>query len=233
MANQGIDYFYRGHPLSALQARVSLNARRKMFQRWLQIAKPGSGESVLDVGTTPDCERLDSNCMIPWFQAQNLKVSLCSPEPIAHLRQIFGDIAILEVDPAKADLIPAKDRSFDWIASSAVLEHVGANGRQAAFLAECARVADGMFMTTPNRFHWLEFHTKLPLLHWLPKKLHRRCLELLGLHFWAQESNLNLLSKVDLTNLAREVLTAEFHWEIKTVWTLGMVSNCVLLAKRK
>ena len=29
------------------------------------------------------------------------------------------------------------------------------------------------FITTPNRFYPIEFHTKLPLIHWLPKRIHR------------------------------------------------------------
>jgi hypothetical protein len=233
MSQRGIDYFYRGHVLSSLQERVSFHARRKMFRGWEAFAKPAAGESVLDIGTTPDCERLDSNCMIPWYQALELKVSLYSPESIAHLQQVFGDVAILGIDQSKPRSIPANDRSFSWATSSAVLEHVGAIEQQAAFLVECARVSNGIFLTTPNRFHWLEFHTKLPLMHWLPKKLHRRCLKALGLHFWAQESNLNLTSRKVLISLANRVLDAEFDWRIDTIWTLGMPSNFVLLAKRK
>ena len=34
---------------------------------------------------------------------------------------------------------------------------------------------------TPNRFHPLEFHTKIPIIHWLPKKIHRKILKFLGL----------------------------------------------------
>ena len=28
---------------------------------------------------------------------------------------------------------------------------------------------DYVVISTPNRFYPIEFHTKLPLLHWLPK----------------------------------------------------------------
>ena len=33
---------------------------------------------------------------------------------------------------------------------------------------------------TPNRLHPLEFHTKIPLIHWMPKKIHRKILKFLG-----------------------------------------------------
>jgi len=37
-----------------------------------------------------------------------------------------------------------------------------------------------VFLTTPNRWHPLELHTALLLLHWLPKSCHRRILSALG-----------------------------------------------------
>jgi hypothetical protein len=45
-------------------------------------------------------------------------------------------------------------------------------------VAECARVArKGFCLTTPNRWFPVEFHTQLPLLHWLPKAWFRLILE--------------------------------------------------------
>ena len=51
------------------------------------------------------------------------------------------------------------------------------------------------FITTPNRFYPIDFHTKIPVIHWLPKNIHRLILKTLGLHFYANEENLNLLDK--------------------------------------
>ena len=79
---EGIDYFNRGHWLTGVQTRISVGARRKMFQLWHGWAGDVRGRSVLDVGSTPDRERLDSNCMIPWFLESGLKVALYSPEEI-------------------------------------------------------------------------------------------------------------------------------------------------------
>ena len=44
---------------------------------------------------------------------------------------------------------------------------------------------------TPNRFHPIDFHTKIPFLHWLPKKIHRLLLSLLGFKLLSKEKNLN------------------------------------------
>ena len=53
-------------------------------------------------------------------------------------------------------------------------------------------------ITTPNRLYPIEFHTKIPLIHWFPKNLHRFILEISGLNFLSKEENLNLLSKNEL-----------------------------------
>jgi hypothetical protein len=229
---EGIDYFNRGHWLSKVQARVSLRARRRMFDLWRARAGELAGDSVLDVGATPDRERLDSNCMLPWFQDAGLHLALYSPEDVSHLEALFPGAGVLP--PAPGEGIPAPDASFDWVSSSAVIEHVGSAEQQCAFLRECARVARrGVFVTCPNRWHWLEFHTKLPLLHWLPRALHRALLRTLGLSDWARESHLRLVGARELSALATRALAPEWGLEIRSIWTLGMPSNLVLIAQAR
>jgi 2-polyprenyl-3-methyl-5-hydroxy-6-metoxy-1,4-benzoquinol methylase len=128
--------------------------------------------------------------------------------------------------------MPVPDRTFDWVVSSAVIEHVGGRDAQVQFIAECARAGNGLFLTTPNRWHWLEFHTKLPLLHWMPRTAHRSVLRTIGLETWARESHLRLVGYSELSGMAVEALGGQFQIEIKVVWTLGMPSNLVLLARR-
>jgi hypothetical protein len=229
--SEGIDYFNRGHWLSGVQARVSVRARRRMFELWRSRAGELAGASILDIGATPDRERLDSNCMLPWFQAAGLRLSLYSPEDVSQLEASLPGVRILP--PAPGSGIPAPDASFDWVSSSAVIEHVGSAAQQEAFLAECARVARrGLFVTCPNRWHWLEFHTKLPLMHWLPRAWHRAVLRGIGLGGWARESHLRLLGASELTGLARRALGPAFDMELRSIRTLGMPSNLVLIAER-
>jgi hypothetical protein len=228
---EGIDYFGRGHWLTGVQERVSLAARRRMFEAFRRYAGERARGTILDVGSTPDRERQDSNCMIPWFEEGGLAVSLYSPEDIGKLREVFPRATILPSAGFGAP-IPAPERAFSWAASSAVLEHVGGRDAQVAFVRECARVADGLFLTTPNRWHWLEFHTKLPLLHWLPRRAHRALLRGLGKGAWASEGHLRLVGERELAAIAREALGDAFTFEVQAVRALGMSSNLVLLAKR-
>ncbi len=228
---QGIDYFGRGHWLSAVQARVSVRARRRMFELWRARAGELAGASLLDLGATPDVERLDSNCMLPWFREAGLRLSLYSPEDVSHLAVSLPGVGILP--PAAGRHIPATDASFDWVSSSAVIEHVGAVDQQRDFLAESARVARrGLFHTCPNRWHWLEFHTKLPLLHWLPRAWHRAVLRSIGKAAWARESHLRLVGSRELAGMADRALGGGWRVEVRSIWTLGMPSNLVLIAIR-
>ena len=227
----GIDYFGRGSILTGIQERFSLAARRKMYELWLAYAGAVGGSSVLDVGSTPDRERRDSNCMLPWLRASGVRLSLYSPEDISGLAGQFPYATIVPSAGFGAPL-PIADRSFDWTVSSAVLEHVGGPEAQVAFLADCARTCNGLFLTTPNRWHWLEFHTKLPVLHWLPRPAHRAALRTLGRTTWAQESHLRLVGPAELRELARRALGSVFTFELRQVWSLGMPSNLVLLARR-
>jgi hypothetical protein len=230
-ADAGVDYFNRGHWLTGLQVRVSLRARRRMYELFRAWAGDLSGKTVLDVGATPDLERQDSNCMLPWFHDDGARLSLHSLEQVAHLKDVFPYARILPPSDA-GQAIPAAAGEYDWVTSSAVLEHVGARSRQVDFVRECARAGQGLFLTTPNRFHWLEFHTKLPLIHWLPRPTHRRLLKGLGLQLWADEAHLNLVGARELEGIANEALGADFTWEVKTISSLGMPSNLVLLARR-
>ena len=229
---QGIDYFSRGHWLSGVQIRVSLRARRRMFELWRSRAGDLGGASVLDVGATPDLERLDSNCMLPWFEEAGLRLTLYSPEDVSHLKASHPGALVLAPEPGSR--IPAPDASHDWVSSSAVIEHVGSVDQQQAFVAECARVARrGVFLTCPNRWHWLEFHTKLPLVHWLPRAWHRAVLRGIGLGTWARESHLRLVGSRELAEIADRALAGGWRSEVCSIWTLGMPSNLVLIATRR
>jgi hypothetical protein len=190
-----------------------------------------AGQRVIDIGSTPDVERIDSNCIVLWLQRDGLRIALSSPEDISSLKGVFPFAEILPSNGFHQP-VAARDGEFDLAMSSAVLEHCGPAGTQIAHIRECGRVAQAIFLTTPNRWHWLEFHTKLPFLHWLPKKWHRFLLRLLGLEFWAKEENLNLLDRTQVETLAQQALGPHFEFKTITIWTLGMPSNIMLLARR-
>ncbi|WP_071516630.1 hypothetical protein [Geitlerinema sp. PCC 9228] len=232
MTTKGIDYFNRNHPLTNLQIQASLTIRRQMYE-WLRQQMGGvAGKSFLEHGATPDTERADSNCFIRWLLADGACVYATSPEDISHLETHFPHLTV--IDWQHDHEIPQKF-AIDCVISSAVLEHVGNQASQQSYLQNLFIAYPRIFLTTPNRHHWLEFHTKLPVLHWLPRPWHRWLLARLGMKFWSQEENLRLLHHQEILSLIQNTATQakvriEQHWYYPKF--LGMVSNHVVLIEK-
>jgi hypothetical protein len=70
------------------------------------------------------------------------------------------------------------DNFYEIVHSNATIEHVGSFDNQIKFVRELYRISKKIiFIQTPNRYFPIDFHTLLPFLHWLPKKMHRKILE--------------------------------------------------------
>jgi len=105
---------------------------------------------------------------------------------------------------ANGKALPFAEGAFDVVHSSAVVEHVGSLSEQAQFIGELYRVARRLVcITTPNRWFPVEVHTSLPLIHWLPAAKFRAVLRTIGLPFFAEEQNLNLLGASELREICR------------------------------
>ena len=65
------------------------------------------------------------------------------------------------------------------VISSATIEHVGSYDNQFKMIENIMKLTNKyFFITTPNRFFPIDFHTKIPFLHLLPKKIHRKILKI-------------------------------------------------------
>ena len=109
------------------------------------------------------------------------------PETTDHcviLKKLNSNIEIIKGDGLNTKL---KDNTFDIVHSSATIEHVGSEYNQNQFIKECLRISKKtVIITTPNRFFPIDFHTNLQLIHWLPKKIHRKILKFIGLNFYSK-----------------------------------------------
>ncbi len=173
--------------------------RRKMYARFIDTMDPGPDDTILDIGATSDQTYEHSNYLEAWYP-HKAKVTACGIDDATFLERKYPGMTFRQADGRK---LPFADGSFDYVHSSAVLEHVGSFDNQAAFIAEMWRVArKGIFATTPNRWFPVEFHTVLPLVHWLPKPAFRALLRAIGKGFFADENNLNLMSAGSLARAA-------------------------------
>ena len=190
-----------------------------MLHRFLTALQPGPKTRVLDLGVTPDLVLPESNHFEQRYPFPS-SLTAASIEDIAPLRQRFPNIEFVRIGPGRLEFA---DDSFDLVFCSAVLEHVGNEEQQRQFIAEVMRVGKAFFLTTPNRWFPLEFHTLLPLLHWLPQPRHQQILRALGKPFWASTDNLNLLSAGRL----RGLFPAQQPVAIERVRLFGWTSNLI------
>lgn len=212
----------------SLPARVATHARRRMYERFLRDTAIAPEETLLDVGATSDDSYESSNYVEAWYPHKQRITAVGIDDGAAFLEQRYPGVTFKRADGLA---LPFPDASFDVVHSSAVLEHVGARENQRRFVSELARVARrAVFITTPNRWFPIEFHTQLPLAHWLPKPLFRRLLRPTRYGFFAREENLNLLGAGELLRLCDGLpsSTAKVDW----IRLLGWPSNLLLLVRK-
>jgi hypothetical protein len=102
-----------------------------------------------------------------------------------------------------------------------VLEHVGSVDEQQRFVSELCRVADRVFLSTPNRWFLLDAHTMIPFAHWLPLAWRNAIYRRLGRAYYASEERLHLLGKRELERLVPQGCCATFFSQR----VFGMVAN--------
>ena len=184
-------------------------------------------KNLLDVGTTPVFDEYN-NIILHSYKNRN-NVSSLSNLDCSSLKNKFTKVKFIKGDARKMKF---KKNSFDTVYSNATIEHVGNRSNQLKFVKECYRVSQkDVFITTPNKFYPIEFHTKLPFLHFLPSKMYKKILSYLGYSFFAKEKNLNLLTVDDLKKYMSFLKIKNYNI-IKHKF-LFMTSNLILHIKKK
>ncbi len=153
--------------LRQVASRISMRSRERKLELFLERFAPTAETTVVDVGVTD--APFGGGSTDNFFEAHY-------PWPrritgVGHTELDRFAAAFPEVTPVRADgrALPFPDQSFDLGFSNAVIEHV-AGGRegQQQFITELCRVAERVFVTTPNRLFPFDPHTLLPAVHWLP-----------------------------------------------------------------
>ena len=205
---------------------ASLHARKKIYNILDKTFPLNQMTSILDVGVTADREQRSSNFFEKKYPYTN-RITALSDQDASWLEDEYNGIKFIRGDALN---MPFNSNSFDLVFSNAVIEHVGDRNNQQRFIFECVRVSNKyIFITTPNRWYPIEFHTILPIIHWLPSKYHRAILAKTGKQFFALESNLNLLSRNDLQRLIPQEQSNSLNHQIKHIRFLGFKSNLLLV----
>ena len=181
---------------------------------------------VLDIGTTRDDINASSNIIIKnlkniknLYSISDQKIELPYFNKVLQ-KSIIENFSQNEINEFKSDLV----------ISNATIEHVGNKEDQKKMFNNMIKLTKKLFIIiTPNKFHPVDFHTKIPFLHWLPKRIHKKALKILNLTFYSKEENLNLLSKSDILNL---VNLDEIEYEFKFIKFLFFNSNLIFIARK-
>lgn len=214
--------------LDGIFLRFLKHNREKIHNIFLKKTNYNNKKSLLDVGTSADkneshnviLQKTKNNKNIYCLSNQKLDIAFLNKYPQIK-KSIVGD----------GRNIKLKSHIFDIVYSSATLEHVGNFKDQIKFIKECLRVSKNfVFITTPNRYYPIDFHTKIPLIHWLPKKIHRKVLNMVGLKFYAKEENLNLLSISDIKKILYKLEIN--NYQIIKKKFLFFTSNIILVIRK-
>jgi SAM-dependent methyltransferase len=222
-------YRKKALPMSVVR-RILFREQKRIYARFAAAFPPVRSARVLNVGEDGEPETAFDGFFEQLYPYPE-QITAAGLEAGVRFRERFPESRWVSVVRGRA--LPFEDDAFDVVFCNAVVEHVGDAAAQRAFLCDVLRVAPRAFVTTPNRWYPVELHTVLPLLHWLPKRVHRALLRRLGFAFFADEANLNLLGAAELRALVPAHVNARrLDVRIEAHRFLGLASNLLLIAER-
>lgn len=181
--------------------KLLLRHRKKMFIQISRFVDLYSFESILDIGSTADSGEA-SNIFLHFFSEFNV-VSISDQIIPPEVKAKFPHVNFIKGDALQIDY---PEKNFDLVFSNATLEHVGSFINQGTFISEAVRVSKkSTIIIFPNRWFPIETHTKIPLIHFLPNRVHRKILKTIGFYELSLEKNLNIPMKHQVINLMKNL----------------------------
>lgn len=145
--------------------KVSKKSRNKKYKLFLKTMRPNDESKILDVGAGPG-----TFLEAMYKHKKNITSLDINKNLLRELKNKYPDIKIVQGSALK---LPFKNKSFDIVFSNAVIEHVGDWKNQKKFAKEIQRVGKKWFITTPNKYFFLEPHYRVPFYQFVPKSIQR------------------------------------------------------------
>lgn len=180
--------------------KISTKNRQKKYDYFLEQMQPGKDTKILDVGFTDDDPYPGINFLERNYPYRK-NITALGIEDAPKFKKNFPEVKVVLYEGSR---FPFANNEFDIAWSNAVIEHVGSYDKQLLFLSELIRTSKSIFITTPNRWFPIEVHTRLPFLHYLPKKYFDKILPVIG-KAWASGDYMNLLSINDVKKMLKEL----------------------------
>ncbi len=205
--------------------KIIIKKRDEIFKVIFNNLNIKSIKSILDVGATEDNKYKSSNYLTKKF---NFITNIYGLSDQKVTNQFYKKIVRKSITKS-FNLSEVKKLKSDLVLSNAVLEHVGSYSNQRKMVDNIIKLSKKYFVIqTPNRYHPIEFHTKLLLIHWLPKKIFRNILKILGMTHFSSEKNLNLVSKTDIHKMLKKHKKI-IKYKIFKINFFGFTSNFVII----
>ena len=173
--------------------------RMRKFRFFMSYFKPDISKKIIDIGASGNEYQRNANIIEKNYPYQE-NVTALSIEDLKEFNQRYPKVRAVKYAGGG---FPFHDKEFDLCWSNAVIEHVKHGEEREIFLKEIQRVSKAAFITTPNRFFPFEVHTKLFLIHWLPKKIFDRILAMTGSR-WATGDYMNLMKLGEIKELLKK-----------------------------
>ena len=176
--------------------KISAFNRRRKWKIFNEIIKTTPQTTILDIGFSSEEYSETDNFLEKNYDFPSKITALGIDDPQKFLDR-YPLTKAIQYDGKK---FPFSDYCFTVGWSNAVIEHVGDRDSQLLFIKEINRTCNQAFITTPNRYFPIEVHTRLFLLHYLPKPIFDMILKLLNKK-WATDGYMNLLSLNEIKEL--------------------------------
>ena len=224
-SNIGLGELWRviGERAEQLARRVSRWNRERKWVCFRQVIGVDHRATILDVGAQNEDYSIVDNYIEKHYPYPD-KITALGIEPLPDFARRYPLVHCVVYPGGE---FPFTDKQFDVVWSNAVLEHVGDFDAQVAFLRQIKRVGRRMFITTPNARFPVELHTRLPMLHYLPKSMFDWLLKRIGKN-WATGAYMNLLSERHLRRALE--LAGIFNYQLYRNRLAGFVLDFVVVA---
>lgn len=179
--------------------KISERNRTKKYALFLKMIRPSKEDRILDVGfSNKECIPAENFLEKHYPYPSNITALGIDDDDL--FRKRYPEVKTVRYD---GRTFPFPDKSFAIGWSNAVIEHVGDQKAQILFIQELNRVCRQVYFTTPNRWFPFELHTRLPFLHWLPKRMFDKLMMRWGKE-WITGDKLHLLTYLKLRRLCRK-----------------------------
>ncbi len=202
--------------------KFSDNNRIKKNTLFIDRFKPTKSTKILDIGASEKEYQINANVFEKHYPyPENITVL-----GVDNYKEFCKKYPKVKTIMYEGDTFSFKDKEFDICWCNAVLKHVGDRSRQKKFLKEVRRVTKSSFVTTPNKYFPIELHTRIPLLHYLPKGIFDAILNKVGKK-WATGNYMHLLGLKDIKKLLGECNIEDYT--IKKNRIFGFVVDFVII----